>query len=150
MWYFWLLFASLAECSWNKDTGSSNSLNLLFSAVTEELGLDNDGLLGQMALAKHLVITLQRNTTYKSHQFGIIPHHMAIPMEEKPKKHTFLVPRGSYNYRTLQRPLNESSILKTESLCQDWVLPLVHGALELRLCRKCVFFTLIIICEWVT
>lgn len=45
-----------------QDTGSTNGSDLLFSILREELGLHDDGLLGQDTLAEYLVVSLKRTT----------------------------------------------------------------------------------------
>ncbi len=42
----------------NSDAGTAGSLDLLLGVAGEELGLDNDGDLGQRAVAEHLVVAL--------------------------------------------------------------------------------------------
>ena len=44
----------------NKDTATSNSLDLFLSLTGEELCLDNDWLLGKVTLAQNLVVTLEK------------------------------------------------------------------------------------------
>lgn len=44
----------------HKYTATSNSLDLLLSFAREELCLDDDRLLGEVALAQNLVIALQK------------------------------------------------------------------------------------------
>lgn len=44
----------------HKHTAASHRLDLLLSFAREELGLHDDGLLGQVTLAKNLVVALQQ------------------------------------------------------------------------------------------
>lgn len=43
----------------HQHTGSSHCLDLLLGPSAEELGLDNHGLLGQLAFAQNFVVTLE-------------------------------------------------------------------------------------------
>lgn len=54
-------FGWIEEKLRNRDASAADSLDLLLSAAGEELGLDDDRLLGQRTLAEDLVHALQRS-----------------------------------------------------------------------------------------
>lgn len=56
-----LAFESKGDLS-SQDSDATNALDLALSALREELGLDNDRLLGQQALAQDLEVALEITT----------------------------------------------------------------------------------------
>ena len=60
--FFPLYLLFLGETSCDKNTGTTDSLDSPLSCLAEELGLDNNGLLGQVTFAEDLVVTLKHKT----------------------------------------------------------------------------------------